>query len=74
MTIYQVTYFNNYGEQVANFGFYADKLDAEKRAVEVRIKTPLESGKVEIQDIFVHDSSVKEVKKEKVKSRYGFKI
>ena len=37
MTIYQVTYYNNYGERVADFGFYEDKLDAEKRAFEVRI-------------------------------------
>jgi len=60
MTIYQVIYFNNYGERVADFGFYEDKLDAEKRAFEVRLKAPLESGKVEIQDIFVHDISQSE--------------
>jgi len=72
MTIYQVIYFNNYGERVADFGFYADKLDAEKRAFEVRIKTPLESGKVEIQDVFVHDSTVKEEKKGTRRSTYGF--
>ena len=74
MTIYQVTYFNNYGERVADFGFYADKLDAEKRAFEVRIKAPLESGKVEIQNIFVHDSSVKEEKKKTAAKTYGFKV
>jgi hypothetical protein len=72
MTIYQVIYFNNYGERVADFGFYADKLDAEKRAFEVRIKTPLESGKVEIQDVFVHDSTVKEEKKRTKRNTYGF--
>ncbi len=60
MTIYRVTYLNNYGEEVANFGYYADKLDAEKRAFEVRMKVSLESGKVDIVDVFVHDCSVKE--------------
>ena len=58
MTIYQVVYYNRFGERVADFGYYADKLDAEKRSVEVRIKAPLESGKVCIEDVYVHDSSV----------------
>ena len=57
MTVYQVIYYNQFGEKVADFGYYADKLDAEKRAFDVRMKTTLESGKVCIEDIFVHDSS-----------------
>jgi len=57
MTIYQVVFYNNFGERVADFGFYEDQLDAEKRAFDVRIKTSLESGKVCIEDVFVHDSS-----------------
>ena len=75
MTIYQVIYFNNYGERVADFGFYEDKLDAEKRAFEVRMQTPLESGKVEIQDIFIHDSTVIKEKKKSIRNNtYDFKV
>jgi len=59
MTIYQVVYYNQYGERVADFGFYEDKLDAEKRAFEVRLKTPVDSGKVRVEEVFVHDSSCK---------------
>ena len=73
MTIYQVIYFNNYGERVADFGFYEDKLDAEKRAFEVRLKAPLESGKVEIQDVFVHDISQSK-KRSATKNIYNFKL
>jgi hypothetical protein len=74
MTIYQVTYYNNYGERVADFGFYEDKLDAEKRAFEVRIKTPLESGNVKIQDVFVHDSTLKKNEKKTSDTNvYNFK-
>jgi hypothetical protein len=57
MTIYQVVYYNPFGERVADLGYYEDKLDAEQRAFEVRMKTSPESGKVSIEDIFVHDSS-----------------
>ena len=57
MTIYQVVYYNHYYEIVADFGFYEDKLDAEKRALEIRVKTPDESGSVKIEEVFVHDSS-----------------
>ncbi|MCF6207219.1 MAG: hypothetical protein L3J47_10060 [Sulfurovum sp.] len=57
MTIYQVVYYNQFGERVADFGYYEDKLDAEKRAFEVRMKTSPESGKVCIEDVFVHDST-----------------
>ncbi|OQX49888.1 MAG: hypothetical protein B5M46_03025 [Epsilonproteobacteria bacterium 4484_20] len=60
MTIYQVVYYNQFEERVAEFGFYEDKLDAEKRAFEVRMKAPLKSGKVRIEEIFVEDSSQKE--------------
>jgi hypothetical protein len=62
MTIYQVVYYNQYDERVAEFGYYADKLDAEKRAFDVRMKAPLKSGKVHIEDVFVEDSSQKETK------------
>jgi len=62
MTIYQVVYHNRFGEKVAEFGYYEDKLDAEKRAFDVRMKAPLKSGKVYIEDIFVEDSSQKELK------------
>ena len=65
MTIYQVVYYNRYGERVADFGYYEDKLDAEKRVFEVRMKTSIESGKVCIEDIFVHDSTDESFKKEK---------
>jgi hypothetical protein len=65
MTIYQVVYYNRFGERVADFGYYEDKIDAEERAFEVRMKTSLESGKVCVEDIFVHDSSDKVAKKEK---------
>ena len=57
MTIYQVVYYNHYGERVADFGFYEDKLDAEKRALEIRVKTSDESGNVRIEEVFVHDST-----------------
>ena len=57
MTIYQVVYCNQFGERVADFGYYEDKLDAEKRVFEVRMKAPLESGKVCIEDVFVNDST-----------------
>ena len=57
MTIYQVIYNNPYGERVADFGLYVDKLDAEKRAFEVRMKVPLESGQVSVEHLFVHDCS-----------------
>ncbi len=60
MTIYQVVYYNQFEERVAEFGFYEDKLDAEKRAFEVRMKAPLKSGKVRIEEIFVEDSSQKQ--------------
>jgi len=59
MTIYQVVYYNQFSERVADFGFYEDKLDAEKRAFEVRLKTPVNSGKVTVEEIFVHDSTHK---------------
>ena len=59
MTIYQVVYYNQFGDRVADFGYYEDRLDAEKRAFEVRMKTSLESGEVCIEDVFVHDSSIK---------------
>jgi hypothetical protein len=74
MTIYQVVYYNPFGERVADLGYYVDRLDAEKRAFEVRMKTSLESGKVTIEDIFVHDSSEGKSdseKKEKAKKRRG---
>jgi hypothetical protein len=58
MTIYQVVFYNRFGERVADFGYYEDKLDAEKRAFEVRMKAAMESGKVCIEDVYVHDSSV----------------
>ena len=66
MIIYQVVYYNQFSERVADFGFYEDKLDAEKRAFEIRIKTPTDSGKVTIEEVFVHDSThkVEEVKEE----------
>ena len=57
MTIYQVVYYNHYYERVADFGFYEDKLDAEQRALEIRVKTSDESGSVKIEEVFVHDSS-----------------
>ena len=57
MTIYQVVYYNQYDEKVADFGFYEDKLDAEKRALEIRVKTSDASGKVRIEDVFVYDST-----------------
>ena len=57
MVIYQVVYYNQFGERVADFGYYEDQLDAEKRAFEVRMKTSIESGKVCIEDVFVHDST-----------------
>jgi hypothetical protein len=68
--IYQVVYYNQYGEKVADFGLYEDQLDAEERALEVRMKTPVDSGKVRIEELSVHDSSrkaesQKEQKKEK---------
>ncbi|GEM_PF-3921383 len=59
MIIYQVVYYSQFSERVADFGFYEDKLDAEQRAFEVRMKTPVDSGKVEIEEVFVHDSSHK---------------
>ncbi len=59
MTIYQVVYYNQFSERVADFGFYEDKLDAEKRAFEVRLKTPVDSGKVTVEEIPVHDSTQK---------------
>jgi len=61
MVIYQVVYYNQFSERVAEFGFYEDKLDAEERAFEVRRKTPLDSGKVAVEEIFVHDSTQKEL-------------
>jgi len=64
MTIYHVVYDNQFGEEVADFGFYVDELDAEKRAVEIRMKAPLESGKVRIEEVFVHDSSRAEENKD----------
>jgi len=57
MTIYQVVFYNQFGDRVADFGYYEDKLDAEKRAFEVKIKTSIKSGKICIEDIFVHESS-----------------
>jgi hypothetical protein len=60
MIIYQVVYYNQFSEKVAEFGFYEDKFDAEKRAFEVRFKTPSNSGRVEIEEVFVHDSTHKE--------------
>jgi hypothetical protein len=57
MTIYQVVYYNQFGDRVADFGYYVDRLDAEKRAFEIRIKTSPESGEVCIEDVFVHESS-----------------
>jgi len=71
MTIYQVVYYNQHGERVADFGYYEDKLDAEKRAFSVRMKTSFESGKVRIEDVFVHDSTHKEPeqKEEEVATR-----
>jgi hypothetical protein len=63
MTIYQVVYYNRFGVRVADFGYYADKIDAEERAFEIRTKTSIESGKVCVEDIFVHDSTDKKVKK-----------
>ena len=59
MIIYQVVYYSQFSERVADFGFYEDKLDAEQRAFEVRMKTPVDSGKVEVEEVFVHDSSHK---------------
>jgi len=69
MTIYQVVYYNQYGERVADFGFYEDKLDAEKRALEIRVKTSEKSGNVQLEEVFVHDSTdtTKTEKKEKSK-------
>ena len=55
MKIYQVIYENQYGEKVADFGFYEAYLDAEERAFEVRTKTSLESGKVRIEELHVHE-------------------
>jgi len=63
MTIYQVVYYDRFGNRVADFGLYEDKIDAEKRAFDVRIKTSLESGNVSVEELFVHDSSTKEEKK-----------
>jgi len=65
MTIFQVVYYNQFGERVADFGFYEDKIDAEERAFEVRIKAPTKSGKVCIEDVFVHDDSQKKEKETK---------
>lgn len=59
MTIYQVVYYNRFGDRVADFGYYEDQLDAEKRAFEVREKASPESGEVRIEEVFVHDSSIK---------------
>jgi len=79
MTIYQVVYYNPFGDRVADFGYYEDRLDAEKRAFEIRMKTSPESGKVAIEDIFVHDSSEgKSVSEEKKQTKrhmgaYGLK-
>ena len=63
MTIYQVVFYDRFGDRVADFGLYEDKIDAEKRAFDVRIKTSLESGSVSVEEVFVHDSSAKEEKK-----------
>ena len=64
MTIYQVVYYNRFGERVADFGYYEDKLDAEQRAFDIRIKTSLESGTVNVEEIFVYESSQKPSKKD----------
>jgi len=69
MTIHQVVYYNQYGERVADFGFYEDKLDAEKRALEIRVKTSEESGNVRIEEVFVHDSTDTTKTEEKEKSK-----
>ena len=69
MTIYQVVYYNQFSEKVADFGFYEDELDAEQRAFEVRRKTPVDSGKVRVEDIFVHDSTQKAEKLENEKDK-----
>jgi len=80
MMIYQVVYYNPFGERVADLGYYADRLDAEKRAFEVRMKTSLESGEVSIEEIFVHDGSEeksdpkKKSKSKKRRGSYGLKF
>ncbi len=73
MTIYQVIYYNQFNEKVADFGFYEDKLDAEKRAFDVRMKTPLESGKVCVEDVFVHDSTDESKKPKNDQHSDGYK-
>jgi hypothetical protein len=67
MIIYEVVYYNQYGEKVADFGLYEDQLDAEERALEVRMKTPVDSGKVRVEELFVHDSSHKAKSQEEQK-------
>ncbi len=67
MKIYQVVYENQYGEKVADFGFYEAYLDAEERAFEVRMKTSLESGNVRIEEILVHEKKYHSPKVKPVK-------
>jgi len=57
MTIYKVVFYDHYGEPVGEFGYYEDKLDAEARAFDVRMKTSLKSGKVNVEEVHVHDRS-----------------
>ena len=81
MTIYQVVYYNHFGERVADFGYYEDKLDAERRALEVRVKTSQTHGKVCVEDVFVEDSSEEAVREKRAEKHhekecmdtYGFK-
>jgi len=72
MTVYKVIYLNHYGEQVAEFGYYKDKLDAEKRVFDVKLKAS-QNGKVEIQDVFVHESSYETNEDKVMNDVYGFK-